>query len=142
MNGPTSLPFGGTFPKEDSMPLANRSLLKDLGREEREIRRRISALRRQPHRRFGIPDLPADGSTNVFETALGTSAEQHEEVVRRRLADKSRALAEALEQVREGRYGLCQACGCRIPRRRLQALPTATLCVTCQEQREAALAAA
>ena len=124
------------------MPLAIRSRLKDLGREEREITRRISALRRQPHRRFGVPDLPADGSINVFETALGTSAEQHEEVVRRRLADKSQELAEALERVRDGTYGICQACGCRIPRRRLQALPTATLCVTCQEQREAALAAA
>ena len=123
------------------MPSANQSLLRDLGREEREISRRISALRRQPHRRCGVPDLPADGSIDVFEAALRTSAEQHEEVVRRRLADKSQALAEALEQVREGRYGLCQACGCRIPRRRLQALPTATLCVSCQEQREVTHAA-
>jgi RNA polymerase-binding transcription factor DksA len=75
---------------------------------------------------------------NVFEAALGTSAEQHEEVLRRRLADRSRKLAEALEQLREGTYGLCRLCGERIPRRRLEALPTATLCVPCQEQREAA----
>lgn len=119
----------------------NRSLLKHLGREEREIRRHIAALRRRRHRRSGIPDLPADGSINVFETALGTSAEQHEEVLRRRLADRSRELAEALERVRDGSYGICRACGCRIPRRRLEALPTATLCVVCQEQYEAARAA-
>ena len=123
------------------MPLANRSLLKDLRREEREISRRISALRRKPHLRFGIPDLPSGGSTNVFEMALGTSAEQHEEVLRRRLADRSHELAEALERVHDGAYGICRACGCRIPRRRLEALPTATLCVSCQEQREAARAA-
>lgn len=44
-------------------------------------------------------------------------------------------------EAREGTYGICQACGCRIPRRRLEAMPTATLCVTCQEQREVAHAA-
>jgi RNA polymerase-binding transcription factor DksA len=49
--------------------------------------------------------------------------------------------AEALERVREGTNGICQACGCRIPRRRLEAMPTATLCVPCQEQREVAHAA-
>jgi DnaK suppressor protein len=88
-----------------------------------------------------MPDLPADGSIDVLERALGTSAEQHEEVVRRRLADRSRELAEAFERVRDGTYGICRTCGCRIPRRRLQALPTATLCVSCQEQREVARAA-
>jgi DnaK suppressor protein len=123
------------------MRSANRSLLRQLGREEREISRRISALRRRPHRRFGIPDLSAVGSVNPFEVALATTAGQHEEVVRRRLANKSRELAEALERVRDGTYGTCRACGCRIPRRRLEAMPTATLCVSCQEQREAANAA-
>jgi RNA polymerase-binding transcription factor DksA len=123
------------------MPSVSRSLLRTLGREEREIQRRLAALRLSRHRRAGMPDLPADGSVNIFEAALGASAEQHEEVVRHRLADKSRQLAEALERVREGAYGICQGCGRRIPRRRLQAVPTATLCVPCQEGREAAQAA-
>jgi len=78
----------------------------------------------------------------MFEVALGVSAEQHDEVLRRRLAEKSQALAEAMEQIREGTYGICRECGCRIPRRRLEVLPTATLCVTCQAQREAVPAAA
>jgi DnaK suppressor protein len=123
------------------MSPANRSIPGDLGQEAREIRRRIAALRRGRDRRFGVSDLPADGSIDAFETALGTSTEHHEEVVRRRLADRSRDLAEAFERVRDGTYGMCQMCGCRIPRRRLQALPTATLCVSCQEQREVARAA-
>lgn len=123
------------------MSRANRSLLRDLGREAREIGQRVALLRRQRHRRFGVPDLPTGGSIDLFETALRSSVEQHEEVVRRRLADKSQQLAEALERVRDGTYGTCQACGRRIPRRRLEALPTATLCVPCQEQREVARAA-
>ena len=121
------------------MRQARMSALSDLGREAREVGQRISALRRRPQRRFGIPDLPVDGSANLFETALRISGEQHEEVVRRRLADKSQQLAEALERVHQGTYGICQSCGRGIPRRRLQALPTATLCVPCQERREATL---
>jgi RNA polymerase-binding transcription factor DksA len=123
------------------MPPANRPVPSDLGREEREIRRRIAALRRQGHRQCGVSALPADGSIDAFETALGTSIEHHEEVVRRRLADRSWELTEAFERVRDGTYGTCRACGCRIPRRRPQALSTATLCVTCREQREVARAA-
>jgi RNA polymerase-binding transcription factor DksA len=127
--------------KEDSMRQARQSALRDLGREVREVRQRISALRRQPHRRFGVPDLPADGAANIFETVLGISGEQHEEVVRRRLAEKSSQLAEALERVRNGTYGLCRECGRRIPPRRLQAVPMATLCVSCQAEQEIAHAA-
>lgn len=121
------------------MRSTSQSLLRHLRHEEREVQRRVVAIRRQG--RTGVLNLPEDGSMNVFEAMLGASVEQHDEVVRRRLADKSRALAEALERVREGTYGLCRECGGRIPRRRLEAVPTATLCVTCQEQREAAQAA-
>jgi len=118
-----------------------KSLIQSLRGEEREVRRRIAALRRQRSRWVGPPDLPADGSRNMFEVAVRISAEQHDEVLRRRLAEKSQALAEAMEQVREGTYGICRECGSRIPRRRLEVLPTATLCVACQAQREMALAA-
>lgn len=125
------------------MRSASQSLLRCLRSEAREVQRRLSALRRQQHRIVGVPDLPvpAEGSANLFESALRASVTQHDEVVKRRLADKSRALTEALERVREGTYGICQACKCRIPRRRLEAMPMATLCVTCQEQREVAHAA-
>lgn len=109
-----------------------------LEREEREIQRRLSMLRRQRHQAAAGPEFGKDGSLDFFEAALVAASEQHEEVVRRRLADKSQALAEALRRVREGAYGICRACGGRIPPRRLEALPTATLCVTCQERREAA----
>ncbi len=120
------------------MRSTGRSLLDHLEREEREFQRRLSMIRRQrPQAAFAM-DLHEEKSVNFFNAALEASSEQHEEVVRRRLSDKSQALAEALEQVREGTYGLCRACGERIPRRRLEVLPTATLCVPCQEQRESA----
>lgn len=123
------------------MRSTDRSLLDHLEREEREFQRRLSMLRRQRPQAAFVMDLPEGKSVNFFNAALEASSEQHEEVVRRRLADKRQALAEALEQVREGTYGLCRVCGGRIPPRRLDAIPTATLCVPCQEEVEAARAA-
>ncbi len=120
------------------MRSTDRSLLDHLEREEGEFQRRLSMLRRQRPQAAQVADFSEQKSVNFFNAALAASSEQHEEVVWMRLADKSQALLEALEQVREGTYGLCRACGTRIPRRRLEVLPTATLCVTCQERRETA----
>ena len=38
----------------------------------------------------------------------------------------------ALSRVDEGTYGTCEACGNPIPEARLEAVPEATLCVTCK----------
>ncbi len=123
------------------MHRARGSILERLEQEEREVRRKVLILRRQAHGRGAAPDSGEDKSVEPFEAALLASTGQHDEIARGRLEDKSRALSEALDRVCEGTYGLCRACGCRIPRRRLEALPTATLCVPCQEQRETARAA-
>ena len=52
---------------------------------------------------------------------------------------ESRELAQidkALERMREGTYGSCEGCECKIPIARLQALPYATLCIKCQRELE------
>ena len=85
-------------------------------------------------------DLPEKRWVDVFDAAQKTALMQHQEVMLGRLAQKSQALAEAQERVRGGTYGICARCGCRIPRRRLQAVPTATLCVACQERLESVAA--
>jgi RNA polymerase-binding transcription factor DksA len=49
------------------------------------------------------------------------------------LLDENREQVEhALERVREGAYGICEACGHRIPADRLKYQPSATRCVECQ----------
>lgn len=42
----------------------------------------------------------------------------------------------ALERLREGEYGLCQECGEPIDRKRLDAVPWAPFCRSCQEKAE------
>ncbi len=47
---------------------------------------------------------------------------------------------EALHKIRQDTYGLCESCGELISERRLEALPFAKLCITCQEEEERAKA--
>jgi len=109
--------------------------LEDLTREEQDFAQRVSTIIR---RRISAVEPPDTRPADLFDAALAATLDQHNEVVWTRLADRSRVLSEAKARAREGKYGICLACGCRIPRRRLHAMPTATLCVLCQAKRELA----
>ena len=58
------------------------------------------------------------------------------DAVARVLVDDMQQVERALERLAAGSYGLCNDCGQPIPPKRLEARPTATLCVSCQSQRE------
>jgi DnaK suppressor protein len=45
-------------------------------------------------------------------------------------------VTQALKKIDEGTYGECESCGEHIEIRRLQARPTATLCIACKEEEE------
>lgn len=47
-----------------------------------------------------------------------------------------RKVTEALKKIDDGTYGECDSCGEHIELRRLQARPTATLCIACKEEEE------
>lgn len=69
---------------------------------------------------------------------LGTDTMEREkaflfaEQKRSRLAEVNDALA----RIENGRFGVCEACGQSIPPRRLERVPAARFCVSCQEKRE------
>ena len=42
----------------------------------------------------------------------------------------------ALERIEGGAYGQCEECGAKIPKKRLNAVPYATMCVKCASQSE------
>ncbi|MBI2525746.1 MAG: TraR/DksA C4-type zinc finger protein [Candidatus Rokubacteria bacterium] len=52
------------------------------------------------------------------------------------LVERANKLAEALERLREGEYGICQECGERIAPARLRAMPEVLTCVRCQDRLE------
>lgn len=52
------------------------------------------------------------------------------------LVERANKLAEALERLREGEYGICQECGEPIAPARLRAMPEVLTCVRCQDMLE------
>jgi RNA polymerase-binding transcription factor DksA len=72
---------------------------------------------------------PADEAMELLDRA-GRDA------VARVLMDDMAQIDRALERIASGTYGLCDDCHQAIPPKRLEARPTATLCVPCQGKRE------
>jgi DnaK suppressor protein len=83
-----------------------------------------------------LKELSAKVSGDVVDEA--TDAVQDE--ISSQLAEiESRELANiehALEQMREGQYGVCENCSTQIPLARLDALPYVTRCIKCQREWE------
>ena len=59
-------------------------------------------------------------------------------VTRSLLVERANKLADAIERLRDGEYGICEECGESIAPARLRALPEVTTCVRCQDKLERA----
>jgi DnaK suppressor protein len=79
--------------------------------------------------RAGLGNHMADDATEVFEQAKSVGMHHAQE---RMLAD----VEDALARMEDGTYGVCRRCGNPIDSARLRALPTAALCLSCQEEVE------
>ncbi len=93
--------------------------------------------------------LDLDQAAVRADRADGTADDEHDpegvtlsgewqrlDAVRRGVLAERQELDEALAGVDDGTYGVCVTCGRRIPAGRLQARPTATMCVECAEAAE------
>lgn len=74
-------------------------------------------------------DHMADQGSATFERELDMTLEEN---LRRQLSDVRAALA----RIDAGTYGTCDRCGATIPDERLEAVPTASLCIRCKEAEE------
>ncbi|MGC4005859.1 MAG: TraR/DksA family transcriptional regulator [Pirellulales bacterium] len=83
-----------------------------------------------------LKELRNQSSGDVVDAALDSAQDE----ISSQLAEvESRELARidaALEQIRAGKYGVCEGCSTKIPMARLNALPYATLCIECQREAE------
>lgn len=75
-----------------------------------------------------FPD-PTDRATQESEITLELRTRDRE----RKLIRK---IEQAIAQLDEGEYGYCESCGAEIGLRRLEARPTATLCIDCKSLAE------
>jgi DnaK suppressor protein len=72
----------------------------------------------------------ADEATTTFQQQQNLALEQH-------TLREVNAVDSALDRIRAGTYGNCDDCGQPIGQERLEALPSATLCIRCKSRREA-----
>lgn len=83
-----------------------------------------------------LKSLPEQTGGDVVDAALDSAQDE----ISSQLAEvESRELAQieaALEQIRQGTYGLCEVCNGKIPLARLNALPYASTCISCQRVAE------
>ena len=108
-----------------------------------EVQVLLQARRRQLADELAELTKPPEAGSNLsFGKRIGEGTTEAVERISSTAAARSIAttLAEvdrALEKVDEGTYGLCDDCGQLIASERLEAMPSATLCVTCSARRSA-----
>jgi DnaK suppressor protein len=100
------------------------ALRRDLTAELEVTRVALADLRRQRTGRFDDDEHDPEGLPLSGEYARLDGLRR---VTERRITEVDAALANA----KAGKYGVCLACGGLIPPGRLEARPTATLCVAC-----------
>jgi DnaK suppressor protein len=107
-------------------------------RLRQELISRRDALRRSLDGNMGLlgqvvskksNEDPADGADGSTQQHIGSLLA---EVENRELT----YIDAALKRMRDGTYGVCQDCGINIPMARLNALPYATHCISCQRLAE------
>lgn len=74
-------------------------------------------------------DHMADQGSATFERELDMTLEEN---LREHLADVRTALA----RLEAGTYGTCERCAVEVPVERMEAVPTAKLCISCKEAEE------
>ena len=90
-----------------------------------------------------ITSLDKDDPVNSLEIAESSEpgtdswmADTHGRVVaiKQSLQDLLQKIKKALIALKTGKYGKCERCGSPIERQRLEAIPTATLCISCSKK--------
>lgn len=107
-----------------------------------KLHKTLSARRTELRKRIGAE---LDGLSNTMDsTAAGDAADaafdhQGEELASQLAELEAKELAQierALVRIKQGKYGVCDGCACKIPVARLNALPYSTLCIKCQREAE------
>ncbi len=107
------------------------------GRLRRELHLILGRLEQQD--RAALIEARSEGARlvgDMFADAQVVASRNLDALSYERLSRRARALADALERVRDGSYGICEECGGTIPEARRRALPDVTTCVQCQERGE------
>jgi DnaK suppressor protein len=113
--------------RQDALLRLHKSLLVRRAELHKKLTEDLDNLRNLKH-----SDSIGDTADVAFESGSEEMASQLAELDSRELSQIERALA----RLKQGTYGLCEACQRKIPVGRLNALPYTTLCIDCQREME------
>lgn len=108
--------------------------LKLLLKEKERIFKTLGSLKKDifgnNHKEIGgVPTHIADLGTDVFEKNLEMDLSNSE-------GKMLQAVNEAIQKIEKANYGVCEICGKKIPKSRLEALSYAKYCIKCQREKE------
>jgi RNA polymerase-binding protein DksA len=73
--------------------------------------------------------LSGSADNHLADTATETYERELDEGLEEDAREQLRQIEHALERIESGQYGMCEVCGKEIPVERLEAMPSATLCI-------------
>lgn len=100
-------------------------------------------LRRRAELRGQLGEMEPEELWRVrWSNHLVEDAQEHQDrhqlaAIRIVLRSELLQIEHALERAARGLYGICEDCGQQIPTRRMYIVPATTVCVACQQRREA-----
>ena len=97
--------------------------------ERTKLKEQLKRLEAAEYDSIGYGNHMADDATEAFEQAVGVA-------LQRKVEATSEEVERALTKLEDGTYGICEACGVRIDRARLEVLPHARYCLDCQARHE------
>lgn len=103
-----------------------------LREQQRDLHERIDQAERE------LRVLASSGPGDIADNASGNSLENSAIAELSQNRSRLRSVELALDRIRSGDFGLCGECGGPIGLRRLQAVPSTSHCIQCQERREQA----
>ncbi|HDQ71975.1 MAG TPA: molecular chaperone DnaK [Chloroflexi bacterium] len=116
--------------KEEVMPFSYDRMRSDLLDEQAKLREQLNRLEANAHQEnIGYGNHMADDATEAFDQTVDVA-------LQRKVEQSLERVNRALAKLDNGTYGLCEECGARIDRARLEALPQARYCLDCQSQKE------
>jgi len=111
------------------MPFSYERVKQALLDEQGKLTKQLEHLGTAEYESIGYSNHMADDATDAFDQAVDAA-------LKLKVRDSLEEVDLALAKFEKGTYGLCEACGARIDRARLEALPQARYCIDCQARHE------
>jgi DnaK suppressor protein len=107
-------------------------LNKTLTARRNELRKRLGADLAE----LGSRKMTSAGTGDSGDAAFDHAGEELSTQLAELEARELNQIERALLRLKQGTYGLCEACSTKIPVARLNVLPYSTLCIKCQREAE------